>query len=170
MSAPTSQTRDMMDGQGGLLLGPHRYMLIRPDALMGLFARLPLAERDAAFEAFAASVRENGAKSAASYAGMGLAEAERLIRTIMDTAPQLGWGKWSLTYDEKGLDLSLHNSPFVAGFGPSEHPVCAPVCGMLEAICTQIFGKSGSAVETACASQAVQGQSKKYQCQFRVNA
>ena len=49
MSAPKIQTQDMMDGQGALFLGTHRYMLIRPDAFMGMFARLPSDERIKAF-------------------------------------------------------------------------------------------------------------------------
>ena len=111
MSTPKTQTQDMMDGQGALFLGTHRYMLIRPDAFMGLFARLPSDERIKAFGAIAASVRENGAKSAASYAGMGMEQAEKLTQTIMETAPQLGWGQWKLSYDVNGLELNVHNSP-----------------------------------------------------------
>ena len=170
MSAPKTQTQEMMDGQGALFLGAHRYMLIRPDAFMGLFARLPSDERIAAFDAIAASVRESGAKSAASYAGMGMEQAEKLTQTIIETAPQLGWGQWKLSYDRNGLELSVYNSPFVVGFGLSDHPVCAPICGMLEAICTQIFGKSGTAVETRCASQSSDGQRAAVACQFRVDA
>ncbi len=170
MSGPKSQTQDMMDGQGALFLGPHRYMLIRPDALMGLFARLPPVERFAAFGAIGASVRENGSKSAFSYAGMGMQEAEKLTQTVMETAPQLGWGQWRLRYDANGLDLSVYNSPFVAGFGFSDHPVCSPICGMLEAICTQIFGKSCTALETRCAAQIDDEQCTAVACQFRVDA
>lgn len=170
MSAPKTQTQDMMDGQGALFLGTHRYMLIRSDAFMGMFARLPYDERITAFGAIAASVRENGAKSAASYAGMGMEQAEKLTQTIMETAPKLGWGQWELCYDINGLELSVHNSPFVAGFGLSDHPVCAPICGMLEAVCTQIFGKSGTAVETRCASQIGERQRATAACHFRVDA
>ena len=170
MSTPKTQTQDMMDGQGALFLGTHRYMLIRPDAFMGLFARLPSDERITAFGAIAASVRENGAKSAASYAGMGMEQAEKLTQIIMETAPQLGWGQWELSYDVNGLELNVHNSPFVAGFGLSDHPVCAPICGMLEAVCTQIFGKSGTAVETRCASQIGERQRAAAACHFRVDA
>ena len=170
MSVPKTQTQDMMDGQGALFLGTHRYMLIRPDAFMGLFARLPFHERIAAFGAIAASVRENGAKSAASYAGTGMEQAEKLTQTIMETAPQLGWGQWELNYNTKGLDLSVRNSPFVAGFGLSDHPVCAPICGMLEAVYTQLFGRYGRAIETRCASQIGEGQPAAVACQFRVDA
>ena len=169
MSAPKTQTQDMMDGRGALFLGPHRYMLIRPDALMGLFARLPPVERFAAFGAIAASVCENGAKSVASYAGMGTKEAEKLTQTIVETAPQLGWGQWKLRYDANGLDLSVYNSPFVVGFGRSDHPVCAPICGMLEAVCAQIFGNSSTAVEIRCASQISYAQSRTTPCQFRID-
>ena len=148
----SQNNQDIMDGKGGLMLGPHRYMMIRPDALMGLFARLPETERLAALEALAASITENGGKSAASYAGAGLKEADRLIRTIMQTAPQLGWGEWQLTRHADGLDLYLSNSPFVAGYGRADHPVCAPVRGMLAALVSQIFGQNAAVEETECAA------------------
>ncbi len=148
----SQNNQDIMDGKGGLMLGPHRYMMIRPDALMGLFLRLPEAERLAALEAFAASITENGGKSAASYAGAGLEEADQLIGIIMQTAPQLGWGQWQLARQPDGLDLQLANSPFVAGFGAADHPVCAPVRGMLAALSRQIFGREARVEESDCAA------------------
>lgn len=154
----SQSNQDIMDGKGGLMLGPHRYMMIRPDALMGLFARLPETDRLAALDAFAASITENGGKSAASYAGAGLEEADQLIRIIMQTAPQLGWGQWQLSRGANGLDLQLANSPFVAGFGKSPHPVCAPVRGMLAALAKQIFGQDALVEETECG--AVTGANK----------
>ena len=34
------------------------------------------------------------------------------MATIAETAPQLGWGIWSLSRDEGGLSLTVRNSPF----------------------------------------------------------
>ncbi|NCF48520.1 MAG: hypothetical protein GWP36_03255 [Bacteroidetes bacterium] len=138
------------DGRGGLKIGHTRYMMIRPDALMGLFSRLSAADRITAFDALTQSVLENGGKSAASYAGGGIDEAAALITRIEATAPQLGWGNWQITQLDNGLDLSVTNSPFAAGFGDSAHPVCAAIKGMLGAVTKQIFGRDAIVVEKSC--------------------
>ena len=140
------------DGGGGLDIGGIRYMMIRPDALMGLFRRLEPAERAAAFEAIAASILEHGGKSAASYAGHGRDAADALISRIEATAPQIGWGNWQISLRDDGLDLTVVNSPFVAGYGPSDDPVCAPIRGMLAAVTHQIFGDDAMVTEIECAA------------------
>ena len=166
MSLAKKQTEEMMDERGGLMIGPNRYILIRPDALMGLFARLDKTERLSALNAFASSTAEHGGKSTASYAGEGFLESRALISAITETAPKLGWGQWSLNLKPSGLDLSVNNSPFVAGFGISEHAVCAPICGMLAAISEQIFGGRTSVIETQCASVVMKDTKAAKVCKF----
>ena len=148
------------------MIGPNRYLLIRPDALMGLFKRLDIADRLLALQAFASSVEEYGGKSAASYAGAGFSESRTLISAITEIAPQLGWGQWAFDLKPSGLDLSVSNSPFVIGFGRSDHPVCAPICGMLAAISEQIFGRRLSVTETQCASTSMKDTKLSKVCKF----
>lgn len=128
------------------------YLLIRPDSLMGIFEFLPDTERAAAFEAFARSIAHYGKGSAESYQALGAAQADALMATIAETAPQLGWGIWSLSRDEGGLSLTVRNSPFAAGYGQSDTPVCAPIRGMLEAVGGLVLGKAVRVRETGCVS------------------
>lgn len=128
------------------------YLLIRPDSLMGIFEFLPEAERAAAFEAFARSIAHYGKGSAQSYQALGAAQAGALMATIADTAPQLGWGIWSLSRIGDGLSLTVRNSPFAAGYGQSDTTVCAPIRGMLEAVGGLVLGKAVTVQETGCVS------------------
>lgn len=129
------------------------YLLIRPDSLMGIFRFLPAADRPAAFEAFARSIAHHGRGSAESYQSLGAHQAAALLATIAETAPQLGWGIWTLARaGDGGLSLSVDNSPFAAGFGDSDEPVCAPIRGMLEAVGGLVFGADMTAREVACAA------------------
>lgn len=128
--------------------GGIRYMMIRPDALMGMIAELPEAMRPHAMEGFVRSIRRVGGHSARTYQDAG---TDDLLRTIEETAPQLGWGIWSLTRTAEGLALTVENSPFAAGAGHSPHPVCAPIRGMLTAIGEMTMGDV-SVTETACAA------------------
>tara|TARA_E500000331_G_scaffold111589_1_gene108733 strand:- start:76 stop:570 length:495 start_codon:yes stop_codon:yes gene_type:complete len=128
------------------------YLLIRPDSLMGIFGFLQEAERAAAFEAFARSIAYYGKGSAESYQALGGAQADILMATIAETAPQLGWGVWSLIRIDGGLSLTVRNSPFAAGFGESDTPVCAPIRGMLEAVASLVLGVAVSVQEMGCVS------------------
>ena len=129
------------------------YLLIRPDSLMGIFEFLPETERAAAFEAFARSIAHCGKGSAESYQALGAAQADALLATIAETAPQLGWGVWSLSRSATGLSLTVRNSPFAAGYGDSDAPVCAPIRGMLEAVGDLVLGVAVTVRETGCVSQ-----------------
>lgn len=128
--------------------GAIRYMMIRPDALMGVIAEMPEAMRPHAMEAFARAITRAGGHSARTYRDSG---ADDLLRTIEATAPELGWGRWTLRPTDDGLALEVANSPFAAGAGRSPHPVCAPIRGMLAAIGEMTLGDV-TVEETACAA------------------
>jgi predicted hydrocarbon binding protein len=132
--------------------GDIRYMMIRPDALMGMIAELPADVRPLALEAFARSIRSFGGRSARSYQATGAADAAALLGVIQETAPQLGWGRWQLVRTAEGIALSVENSPFAAGAGRSPYPVCAPIRGMLTAVGEMVLDEPVDVVETACAA------------------
>lgn len=134
--------------------GEVRYLLIRPDALMGIFRALEEPVRGEALAAFARSIREHGARSARKYQAMGADDGAKLLAAIEATAPQLGWGRWRfLEQGPESVRLEVTNSPFAAGFGASEAPVCAAVAGMLEAVARLAFGGRWHAAEEHCTAQ-----------------
>ena len=128
-----------------------RYMLIRPEALMGIFRRLPQAERALALTALQDSVFEQGSDSARAYRAMG-GTGETLLGVIETSAPELGWGRWSFTREGGLLRLEVRNSPFAQGFGPSDTPVCAAISGMVRAVATLVFERPAAAREVQCVS------------------
>ncbi|MEJ1158400.1 4-vinyl reductase [Prosthecomicrobium sp. N25] len=128
-----------------------RYMLIRPDALMGLFLNLPAERRAEAFEALARSITRQGADSARAYRAMGGA-GPGLLDIVAATAPQLGWGRWTFSLEPDLLRLTVSNSPFAAGYGASDAPVCHPIRGMMTAVGEMVLDRPVTVVETACAA------------------
>ena len=128
-----------------------RYLLVRPDTLMGMFRKLPEPARQQALEALALSVFEHGADSARAYRAMG-GTGDKLIDMIAETAPQLGWGQWRFAREEAGLRLAVSGSPFAEGHGPSDEPVCHAIKGMLRAVATLAFATPMAVSESACAS------------------
>ncbi len=142
--------------------GDVRYLLIRHDSLMGMFRRLPETARRQAFAAFCGSVAEHGGRSAGSYLAPGAGSTANFLRIVETTAPQLGWGRWKFDQaDPNELHLEVENSPFAAGFGLTQEPVCAPIRGMLSAVASIVFGAPAHIEETTCAAVGANS------CRFR---
>lgn len=133
-----------------------RYIFIKPEAFMGVALEMPPAQRPAIFEAMIRTVVRNGGKSAAAYRAQGAADPEALLAVIRETAGQLGWGIWSTTLDDDALTVTVRNSPFAAGYGPADVPVCAPITGMVKAVSQMIFDAPTMAEETACAAMGAE--------------
>lgn len=132
-----------------------RYMLIRPEALMGVFRRLDPAPRALALAALEDSIFEQGSDSARAYRAMG-GTGDSLLTVIAQSAPQLGWGQWRFAREGRMLVLSVHNSPFAAGYGASATPVCAAITGMVRAVATLVFEAPCQARETLCAAMGAE--------------
>ncbi len=147
--------RDRLDWAvtpGRVMDGPRRYLLLRPEALMGIFRRLDPAARLLALDAFAASVLEMGSDSARAYADMTGGTGAALARTVADSAPDLGWGTWQFHISPDQVALTVNDSPFAAGFGQALSPVCHPIRGMVAAVAGLVLGRPAVAIETACAA------------------
>ncbi|MEM8853639.1 MAG: V4R domain-containing protein [Pseudomonadota bacterium] len=148
------------DSAGAYYDGSIRYMMIRPDALMGLFARLDEDARQAALEALAHSITEHGGRSARSYVNPD--EIDALTTIIAETAPQLGWGVWRFEpASEDALTVHVENSPFAEG-AAFAGAVCHPIVGMLRAVGAMVFGKPCDVHEVHCANDGAD------RCHFRV--
>ena len=141
------------DAEAGAILDQaRRYMMIRPDALMGALASLPEPCRRLAFSALEASVFQQGSDSARAYAAMG-GGGDALLATVAATAPQLGWGVWRVSQGGGRILLAVRNSPFAAACPPGmPYPACTPILGMLRAVAGMVFGRLAHVTETDCAA------------------
>jgi uncharacterized protein len=152
VSADFRQRLTFDPASGELRDGDTRYVILREDSLMGLFRRLSAPVRTDAFKAFAASVAEHGARSAARYLARD-GDAGDLFATIAATAAQLGWGVWRFSRAGDGvLHLEVNNSPFAHGYGASSESVCAPIAGMFGAVAAIVFDAPVQAEENLCAA------------------
>lgn len=153
MTTPSSfKDRLTLDeAQGAWWDQGRRYMLIRPDALMGLFRELPAAMRGEAFAALARSITRQGADSARAYRAMG-GTGPALLDVVAATAPQLGWGRWRFELEPDLLRLTVTNSPFAAGYGSADEAVCHPIRGMMTAVGEMVLDRPVTVVETHCAA------------------
>lgn len=135
---------------GSIHDGPRRYLMMRPDVLMGTIRRLPPEARAQVLAAFADSVAAHGIDSIRAYFRQVGEDPAALLASTVAAAADLGWGAWVFEPGRNRLGLSVASSPFAAGHGPADAPVCAPIAGMLLAVAAVATGIDGEAVETAC--------------------
>src|SRR5690242_7237809 len=127
--------------RGAVLDGPRRYVLMRADVLMGLFANLDGDARDAALDALGRSVAEHGADSVRAY--RDAVGVEALPSMMEGAAASLGWGRWRFDAGDpvaagdvaaagvRSLHLTVADSPFAAE-APRGVAACHAIAGMLE--------------------------------------
>lgn len=135
------------DGHGGLTLGGSRYLLIRPETLVGLQKAVEQALGERAPACIAAGGRAGGARATASLEGTREERARRLLRI----GGEIGWGEFvleRLTANE--LAVSVRHSPVAEAYGPSAVPVCHLIRGVLESLAAAVLGRPLAVVETAC--------------------
>jgi len=153
--------------RGAVLDGPRRYLLVRADVLMGLFANLEGAARDQALAAFGRSVAEHGADSVRAY--REAVGAAALPPMMEGAAASLGWGRWRFDADDvaalhpqvaapgteptQRLRLCVTDSPFAAAAPRGDGPACHAIAGMLEALGGTLWSSPAEARETHCAAQ-----------------
>lgn len=130
--------------------GPRRYLLMRPDVLMGMLRRLPPEARAQAMAAFAESIADHGADSLRAYLAQLGGDRRALLDATAAAAGDLGWGRWRLAPDGGGLTLEVDDSPFAEGYGAADVPVCAPVRGMFGALAALALDAPMRVDEVAC--------------------
>lgn len=152
-SGPRFLDRVVFDTEaGGIYDESRRYIMIRPEVMMGVFRALPADARRAAFDALEEGVYRQGSDSARAYLQHGGGDLRTLLATIEATSAQLGWGRWTFTIEPQRLQLVVDNSPFAQAHGPSAEPVCRTICGMLRGLGEMWFGAPAAARELGCAA------------------
>ena len=147
--------------QGRVCDGPRRYLLMRPDVLMGAVVAMAPAYRQSFLAGWAQSTRDHGADSLRAYAQMVQGDHQALMLATAAAAADLGWGRWWLTLEDGALHLEVMDSPFVTGWWAasqgraSEEPVCSPIRGMLQALAEVVLDGPVLVQEDACASAQV---------------
>lgn len=138
-----------------------RYLMMRPDVLMGA-VRSGGAAR-AFVQALEDSAFANAQGSFAQYLADGLMVRSDFIAQIGQFAATLGWGSWSIqTLPNATVEVCVHNSPFAAGFGSGDHPVCGPIAGVLRAAYMIALNEQVRVDEVECACQGAEN------CRFHI--
>lgn len=155
MTQSLRERLDWQTRQGQIMDADRRYVIMRADVLMGIFRELPGPARAQALQALERAASLGGGASTRAYFQTLQGDADALLHTMAGYSAELGWGVWSfaLAPARDALHLEVRNSPFAAGFGVSEHPVCHPIAGILRIVGELALGRPAQVEETACAAQ-----------------
>lgn len=135
------------DGHGALTLGGARYLLIRPETLVGLQKAVEAELGARAAACLAAGGRAGGARAAAALDGAARERVARLLRI----GGEIGWGEFALErLTTSELAVSVRHSAVAEAYGPSAAPVCHLIRGVLESLAGSIFAPPPAVVETTC--------------------
>ena len=135
------------DGHGGLTLGGSRYLLIRPETLVGLQKAVEQALGERAPACIVAGGRAGGARATAVLDG----RAEDRVRRLLRVGGEIDWGEFTLErLTATELAVSVRHSPVALAYGPSARPVCHLIRGVLESLVAAALGQSLEVLETSC--------------------
>jgi uncharacterized protein len=154
MSSPLHERLKFDTDAGQVLDQDRRYVLMRADVLMGLFAALPEPDRQRAMEALGQSVWRHGADSVKAYASQPGCTPDMLLHTMQSSAASLGWGRWAFEEAPGGLRLQVSNSPFAAMASFHDRPACSAIVGMLQALGEALWRAPVQVCETRCAAMS----------------
>lgn len=148
------QARDIswIPADGALFQGDIRYVLMRPDVVMGILRHVD--DPAAVIEAMRLSASEHAINSFNSYQQSGAVGNSDPIAHCCDMAGKLGWGSWTIV--EKSANryvVQVVNSAFALASSDAGQPVCGFIAGVLHAVAVS-DGHTGAQVEeTACVAQ-----------------
>jgi len=135
------------DGRGGFRHGNDRFLLIRPETLVGVQQAVERALGPRAVACFVEGGRAGGARALRSIIGT----AEERARALTAMAADLGWGTLTVeTLTPTSFVVIGSNSPFPAAHTATGDPVCHLTRGVLEALAENLFGRLVPVHETHC--------------------
>ncbi|PYO02595.1 MAG: hypothetical protein DMD91_03490 [Candidatus Rokuibacteriota bacterium] len=135
------------DGRGGFRRGDERFLLIRPETLVGVQHAVERVLGARAAECFVEGGRTGGARALRSFTG----SAEERARALTAMAADLGWGTLTLeTLTSTSFVVAGSNSPFPGAHAATGDPVCHLTRGVLEALAENLFGSGARVIETHC--------------------
>lgn len=152
---------------GALCYKDVRYLLIRPETIVGFQKAIEKQSRTAAIDALFQGGYQGGYLSAKKYKEIQNLSDKETINFMMAMGAEIGWGNFRLDQyncDKKKLQISVENSPFAAAYSDSTEGVCHLTRGVLCGLATILFSQSCTASEVECAAKG------DHHCVFLIRA
>jgi len=138
---------------GALTYENIRYLLIRPETIVGFQKTVEKHSRKGAQEALFQGGYRGGYLSAKNYKELQNLSDSETIRFMMTMGAEIGWGNFQVVeydFESRKLQIKVENSAFAEAYGDSTEGVCHLISGVLSGLATVLFGRDCAASETEC--------------------
>ena len=130
-----------------------RYLLIRPETVIGFQKAIEETNREPARDAFFKGGFSGGKLSAQKYRELHHFDDNQIIAFMMKMGTEIGWGHFQLQkfdFQNKNLDIIVKQSAFAGAYGPSSGTVCHLINGVLSGLASVIFKTECVGSEVKC--------------------
>ena len=152
---------------GALTYRGVRYLLIRPETIVGFQKTIEKHSRTGAQEALFQGGYQGGYLTAKKYKEMQNLSDSRTISFMMTMGAEIGWGNFQLIeydFENRKLQIRVENSAFAEAYGDATEGVCHLISGVLSGLASVIFSINCTASETQCLAKGDEC------CEFNVSA
>jgi uncharacterized protein len=143
-----------------------RYLILRPETIMGLYKTLKDKYGKDVDSHFFQGGFEAGRLTSQKYKENFGLDNMGLIDFMIKTGGQIGWGKFELVrfeLNEKILEIKLTNCAFISKDKFLEFPVCHFVLGVMSGMASILFSSEVSGEEIKCMAKGDEC------CFFKIN-
>ncbi|MDQ7779758.1 MAG: V4R domain-containing protein [Planctomycetota bacterium] len=161
------QSLEYSPRKGSLTFKNVRYMIVRPETIVGMQKAAERALGSQAAEIFYEAGFTGGYLSSRKYRDVFGLKPAAVARFMAAMGGEIGWGGFSivkLDLRRRRLEAVVRNSPFAEAHGKSRRPVCHVLRGIFGGLCEVIFDRRVRVAEIKCAAKG------DGLCRFRVVA
>ncbi|MBI2922365.1 MAG: hypothetical protein HYY18_15030 [Planctomycetes bacterium] len=139
-------------GQGRIQLRGVRFLLIRPETIVGFQKAVEREAGDAARRCLVAGGVEGGGRSARRLRDELGMKGREVVEAMCRMGTEIGWGLFRVErYSDAAFEIAIADSPYAEAYGRSTVPVCHFLAGVVKGIGEAVYGAAGAA-ESSCAS------------------
>jgi predicted hydrocarbon binding protein len=138
---------------GALTYRDVRYLLIRPETIVGFQKTIEKHSRTGAQDALFQGGYGGGYLSAKKYKEMQNLSDSETISFMMTMGAEIGWGNFQLIeydFENRKLQIRVENSAFAEAYGDATEGVCHLISGVLSGLATVLFARNCIAFEIEC--------------------
>ncbi len=138
---------------GALTYRDIRYVVIRPETIVGFQKTIEKHSRKGAQDALFQGGYQGGYLSAKKFKEMQNLSDSETINFMMTMGAEIGWGHFQLIdydFENDKLQIKVENSAFAEAYGESTEGVCHLINGVLSGLATVLFGRNCMGSEIEC--------------------
>ncbi|NUN47736.1 MAG: hypothetical protein HUU15_02770 [Candidatus Brocadiae bacterium] len=136
---------------GRITLNGARFLLVRPETLVGFQKAVEREAGDVAKRCLMAGGVDGGGRSARRLCDGGL-KGREVVEAMGRMGTQIGWGRFRVeSYGDAGFVIAVESSPYAEAYGASQMPVCHFLAGVAQGIGEAVYG-AATVSEVSCAS------------------